>query len=767
MSGLEAATHEALSGTRPQRAARLQPASTAAAGKSESEMLLSPSQAGITAKSSNAEGILRMIQSAIESKMAQRVLSRFFPGSTKHVAFHELRTGVFYEHVMIGGLPMSTLRSSRALCAAATLLLACGAQSRVAVIVSPPAPPTPQAAASTPAPPELHPPQAHYVAREPAADATGLKRRRALGVLKLYGPATTNEALEYNVRLAPGSIGLLDLGHRYTFQKNQLAAADDSGAQGRLVGFVQVPDAFGGGFVFYEEHTAYFAKTFAGSLVRLGDHPMSDFDIGPRCILIRDGHGHGWLFGLDDAKPIAKAPSDLEHFMAHLSGFMVGASDKLSHVYFAQKAGSWRELAIKKMVDGLVEEDDILVSDAHDNVYRVRRDGRIVAAKKDAMSDAESRARAAAISAMGLTENDEEAEKTEAPAPPLTAVPTEAALLAGGWSPSMQAEDEWFGVHQDRVYIARTRTGEIRTLGPVLQSGEELCEGRVLSGWPLLVCGILGTRLRVFRIDLDTGKRSLENEVNVTQGMARQIGRAQGYYPETVFITASCEGDARGGVCVRGSDGHYSTYELPGSDRGNSYIFPGEVIQSKDDGREGLGLSRLSNGKVYAFDATAMKEVNTTLRWDAEARSGKKFPPFIESGALLTRSSLRLFYIPDPRHPLPPLPASYAIDLPLDGSGKVRLLRASGVVVATGAHGLRLDAGKLYETNDGWTTWYEVASPPSGAPENLAAATCDDRGCLFGPWARIGWQRPNGLPEPVAPLLEPVAPKKTTSGAKP
>jgi hypothetical protein len=38
---------------------------------------------------------------------------------------------------------------------------------------------------------------------------------------------------------------------------------------------------------------------------------------------------------------------------------------------------------------------------------------------------------------------------------------------------------------------------------------------------------------------------------------------------------------------------------------------------------------------------------------------------------------------------------------------------------------------------------------------------------LFGPWARIGWQRPNGLPEPMAPLLEPAARKKTTSGAKP
>ncbi len=642
---------------------------------------------------------------------------------------------------------MSTLRSSRALCAAATLLLACGARPRVATVVSPPAPPTPQAAASPPASPELHPPRAHYVAREPVGDATGLKR---------------NEAL-HNVRLAPGSIGLLDLGHRYTFQKNQLAAADDSGAQGRLVGFVQVPDAFGGGFVFYEEHTAYFAKTFAGSLVRLGDHPMSDFDIGPRCILIRDGHGHGWLFGLDDGKPIAKAPSDLEHFMAHPSGFMVGASDKLSHVYFAQKAGSWRELAIKKMVDGLVEEDDILVSDARDNVYRVRSDGTVVAAEKDAMSDADERMRAAAMSAMGLTESDEEAKKTEAPAPPLTAVPTEAALLAGGWVPSMRAEDEWFGVHQDRVYIARTRTGEIRAPGPVLESGEE-CVGRVLSGQPLLVCmTTLDTRLRVFRVDLGTGERLLENEVNVTQGTARRIFNGQ-YYPWTVVITASCEGDARGGMCVRGSDGHYSTYKLP--DSGDSYIFPGEVIQAKQDGRGGLGLSRLSNGKVYAFDATT---INAALHLDAEVLSGKKIPPFIESGALLTRSSLRLFHVPNPFiKPLPPSPVSYAIDLPLDGSGKVRLLPASGVVVAAGAHGLRLDAGKLYETNDGWTTWYEVASPPSGAPENLADAMCfDDLWCLFGPWARIGWQRPNGFPEPVATLLEPVAPRKTTSGAKP
>ena len=146
------------------------------------------------------------------------------------------------------------------------------------------------------------------------------------------------------------------------------------------------------------------------------------------------------------------------------------------------------------------------------------------------------------------------------------------------------------------------------------------------------------------------------------------------------------------------------------------------------------------------FDAAGMTEVNTSLHWDAETRLHKRGPLFSESGAVLTGSSLRLFEIPDPFRPMPAAPVSYAIDLALDGSGRVSLISAPGVVVTAGLHGLRLDAGKLYETSDGWATWFETAPPPTGAPRDLGGATCDERGCLLGPWARIGWERPARTP---------------------
>jgi hypothetical protein len=117
------------------------------------------------------------------------------------------------------------------------------------------------------------------------------------------------------------------------------------------------------------------------------------------------------------------------------------------------------------------------------------------------------------------------------------------------------------------------------------------------------------------------------------------------------------------------------------------------------------------------------------------------FPPVSSTGYLTTPTSLVGFYGPNPLSPIVKA-ASYALDLPLDTRGHPSVRHVSGVAVPAGTHALRLDGATLYETNDAWRTWYEVASPPSGPLRDLAGAMCVDAGCLIGAWVRVGWLRP-------------------------
>ena len=56
------------------------------------------------------------------------------------------------------------------------------------------------------------------------------------------------------------------------------------------------------------------------------------------------------------------------------------------------------------------------------------------------------------------------------------------------------------------------------------------------------------------------------------------------------------------------------------------------------------------------------------------------------------------------------------------------------------------DLGKLFQSDDGGSTWRQVASPPHPALAVDRAAKCSAVGCRFGGWLRLGW-------EPLAPVV--------------
>jgi hypothetical protein len=228
--------------------------------------------------------------------------------------------------------------------------------------------------------------------------------------------------------------------------------------------------------------------------------------------------------------------------------------------------------------------------------------------------------------------------------------------------------------------------------------------------------------------------------VKVTQGGAANHIGSTDVYPQTLMITATCDGRADAGYCVRDAVGTYRTFDAPPQGmKGRVFVFPGEVIYAIPEATGAVEMVRVGTGQRVTLSADAMKVVNATLHVDPAANSPRNMP-FTTTGIVRLPSAVRMFHGPNPFEPAPASPMNHALDLPLDGTAP-RTFSVPGIIATAGRHALRLDGGKLYESADAWATWREVSPPPTGAPADLDGAMCDERGCLFGPWARVGWDR--------------------------
>jgi hypothetical protein len=547
-------------------------------------------------------------------------------------------------------------------------------------------------------------------------------------MMQIYGPANTiGISQSRNVRLSKDSVGVLDHGHRFVVVGDRTARVDDSGAPGRLVGVVHIPAFLGDGFLFYGERAVYFAASFEAPLHRLGADDTLDFYIGPRCVLLL-GPSAASLVSLPDGSPISGGPADMRKLAASPTGFMVVATTNLpNNAHFSRDGRTWQQLPVSNIVD-LEEDGDAILMRSRDGFYKVRADG-----DPFSVGDPRGQAFLQIKRHRARRELRKELRASHGPAQSGGEAPAEGAMLVHGWVPTLRANDEWFAVDGHRVHVAQTRRRQMKTIGGPVGS-DETCYAAAATRQPLLVCVQPPDRVRVYRVDLDSGERVLEREVRTQE---RFDGPPRDLYPEAIFVRATCE-SGKGGVCVRGPDGLYHTQVLPPGDERKVLVFPDDVVQMGPDGAGGIALWH-AKGRSRSFSAAQMKDVTAALGWDLPPKSDL---PYVDNGALLLGSTLRLFESPNPFKPLPASPTCHALDVPLDGADGPRLNSVPGVIVTAGPHALRLDKGKLYETNDGWTTWYEVPAPPGGVPDDLAGATCDARGCLLGPWVRVGWEKP-------------------------
>jgi hypothetical protein len=544
----------------------------------------------------------------------------------------------------------------------------------------------------------------------------------------MYAPVTNNYGTRATAYLGNRRAGLIMGGRRAIFEDGKVMAVS-SGPVPALRAVLPIVPGLGGGFLFAGDAALYFADSFDGPLRRLSADATGFAGLAPRAVFL--SHGGGFVSTTDGLR-ISSAPANADRVFAHRRGQTVAISEVPRYKAWLTTDGrTWKLIAIPH-VQTAAEDGDELLLFTESSTLRVGTNG-VVTPVKFSAEDAFQRKLAGAL-------------WMDAPRAPSPDDGFEGALIDQGWSPTGRRDDEWMHVRDEQIFLTHARTHDLIPLGPKIgRAGDEGCEAAMLPGQPVLICFAMGTRLRTARLDLATGTTRLERTIDVKQGVAQRLGSWPGAYPTALLASATCEGDGEGGFCIRDDRGMWSTFpKLPIGVQ--PLPFPGELLGISYDHENAVRLYR-GAVLVRTFAVPEIKPVWDAMGGAARSAGGedgtgsaKAMPDVSMTGVLRTPTGIRLFYGPNPFQPIV-RGRSYALDLPLDPNAPPSLASVDGVVAPAGKHALQLAGGKLWESNDGWKTWYEVDPPPTGVPGDLAGAMCSDRGCLLDGWARIGWQR--------------------------
>ena len=551
-------------------------------------------------------------------------------------------------------------------------------------------------------------PRAHWVPR--VAPAGFLPLDTMAGV---FGPIRNNFGTRATAYLGEHRVGLLAGGHRALFARGSVVAVAEPEST-NLDAVLPIAKGLGGGFLFAGPSGLFFAERFDGRLHQLSSDRRAFLGLAPHAALLS---GVGFV-SLPEGSSLANAPQDVERVFQHRAGMAIATSaTNPNRAWLTTDGQTWKALAISG-VRSSAEDGDALLLFTDSGTLRVAPDAHVTPLKL-------SEDQTLASSAAGMLSNIPERWGLEEA--------YEGALIDAGWTLTGRGDDEWMGVRDDQLFLARASRHELLPLGSKLGRPDENCGTALLTGQPLLVCLVLGSRLSTFRIDLAKGTTLLERVIEVKHGVARHLGSWPDTFPSTLVAFASCDGDAATGFCIRRAGGEWSTFPTP---RGQalSLFFPGELVGTAFEATGGLEIES-SGGQRRTFSAREVKELS-----DAMGGALTATPTFaiVTTGALRTAAGLRMFYGSNPTRPITN-PESYALDLPFNPQTRPAVLPVEGVIAPAGMHALRLAKGRIWQSDDAWQTWHEIEPPPTGVPRDLAGAMCVDSGCLVGGWARIGW----------------------------
>lgn len=590
-------------------------------------------------------------------------------------------------------------------CVAAAVVAACSPRATVT------APSTPATSAVPVSPPVAPAPATAHARWLPHVAPTFDFPIPSPGKQHVFGPASTNFLTPTTAYLGKDRVGMIVGGRRFIYEQGALRKIEAGDDGDGLIAVRAIASALGGGFVFIDGATTFYAESFDAPLHRIASG--TGFTVGPHCILGEDNS----LVSIPDGKPIK---AQVEHLAVQAkSGFAVVTTDK--HAWITTDGHTLKPIKLGPFHQSAPDGDALLLV-GEKSAERVTRAGAVTAVKID-------EAREKQLQHQLVSEN------------PALEDAYPGALLDGGFTITGRP-DEWYAVRADhRIWRTNVRTRETSIIGKPVGDDTSYCSGGLLDDAPHVFCMQLGKSMRIYTLDLESGATTLvatwESKNDTT---ATFMGAAANVYPRSIMVAAACAGDsAADKSCVLDARGNWHDFARPAT--GKIMPFPGELLAMGSTPDDGIELKNLATGAHRTYSGAEVAPLFAALGIDPKQKPTVLSFKMVDAGMLRIPDGIRAFEIPNPFTPTAPKAESAYVDYTFNPHTPLTITKVDGVVAPAGLHGLRLSGGKLWETSDGWTTWNAVEPPPTGVPADLAGASCSEVGCVLGPWVRIGWDR--------------------------
>lgn len=522
---------------------------------------------------------------------------------------------------------------------------------------------------------------------------------------------------------APLRVGAIVNGLRVRPDASGLRLAD-SLASPALEGGVPLPEALGGGLLFWGASALYTADSFLGTLTPLLDIGFrpARVSFGPSFALLRGADGQRVAVDLRARQPVALTPPLLADIAVAAGGrslaLLEGGGCSLSE----DSGRSYRPLSLP----------------AGTRAVNVRE----AAGELFAGLNSEQRIR---VDSAGNVQV--EAVSSQAPASPradslwpLEEPPLERALTSG-----VPIGEEFAGVAvAGSVATVNLRTGELVQMTRALVPSELKCKTLDASGGLLLACHSPANGSVVLS--------DVFGEHPQTQAKFASDVRLD-FAAGALVASARCDGTVSpGAVCVGGADGRLRDFDVSAhlAKLAQPSASPPSQAQTEPPSKSHAGsvvgpsivrwVPKIGGGAVAVIDGASPGLL--------DAQTGNFVAVSPEAVRLATEPTR------GSEHWL-------GLDWVALADGSVRGWLSNGVLAidrdgrrepsvyefqylsGAGAHALAFDRGqRVFQSSDWGVTWVETMAPPGFAlgGKSSIAPRCSQVGCSLGPWLRVGWE---------------------------
>jgi len=511
---------------------------------------------------------------------------------------------------------------------------------------------------------------------------------------------------------APLRVGAIVEGLRVRPDANGLRIAESVSVPAISAG-VPLPEALGGGLLFWNDSALYTADSFLGRLTPLldvGFRPLR-VSFAPSFVLIRGGDGDRLAVDIRSRQRVAIVPPLLADIAMTAEG---------------------RVLALLEGGGCQLSEDggksyQSLVLPAGTRAVSVRQTaGQLIAGLT---SDQQVRVDLAGKVRVEATPRELEAlHRTDSlwslPEPPL-----ERALAFG-----VPIGDDFAGVAvAGSVATVNLRTGELVQVTRAVVPSTLSCRTLDVNGALLLACH--SPKLGSLVISDAFGERP-QTQVKVSDGVGLDF--AEG----VLVVSASCEGLVRVGTsCVRSADGQFHELDVSAQLAKLAQV----PARPAPNGKTAAASARIVRW-VPKVGGGAVAVIGGSAPGLLDAQTGT-FVPILEEALFAIGNERRtpevwlgLDWVALQDGSVRGWTPHGGVGIKSDGRLEPSVYFFSQVAGA-GAHALASDGRHLFQSSDWGRSWVETLAPPGFVSDGKlnGSLRCSAVGCLLGPWLRAGW----------------------------